>query len=215
MLERMIDRVRRAPELDDIILATTTNDADDTLKDLADQLGIPCFRGSEDDVMGRVLGAAVAFEADVIVELTGDCPVIDPRIVSRVIAQYRDSQVDYCANILERSYPIGMDVQVFSTAILADAAARTSDPQHREHVSLYIYRSPNRYSLRNVDAPREQFDPELRLTLDTPEDHKVLTAIFENLLPSKPHFSLNDIFALKNTLPEIFAANKTIAHRWV
>ena len=215
MLALMVERLRRVPSLSGIVVATTVNATDDPIEALAKELGIGCWRGSEDDVLVRVLDAAKAFEADVIVELTGDCPLIDPVIVEQCIKEYRAAGVDYLSNIMERTYPIGMDTQVFATKILDDVAKRTSDPTDHEHVSLYIYRHPELYSLKNIAAPAELHDPELRLTLDTRQDYQMIDAVFAALLPTKPHFSLADILALLKSNPELRGLNDHVAHRWV
>ena len=215
MLARMVERLKLVPSLDGIVVATTVNATDDPIEALAAELGIGCWRGSEDDVLKRVLDAAHAFQVDVIVELTGDCPLIDPMIVEQCIQAYRASGVDYLSNVLERTYPIGMDTQVFATKILDDVAKRTSDPTDHEHVSLYIYRHPELYSLKNIAAPAELHDPELRLTLDTRQDYQMIDAVFAALLPTKPHFSLADILALLKSNPELRGLNDHVAHRWV
>lgn len=215
MLERMVERVRRVPSIQGIIIATTTSAGDDPIVELGERMHINVYRGSEDDVMSRVLNAAQTYGVDVIVELTGDCPVIDPLLIERVIRAYVDNGVDYCSNILVRSYPIGMDTQVFGTHILADAFRRTSDPSDREHVSLFIYRHPELYSLHNVLADTHHCSPELRLTLDTTEDLRLLRGVFEDLLPQKPDFRLDDILEVLQRRPELREANAHIEHRWV
>lgn len=215
MLELMVERLRFVPELDQIVIATTVNATDDPVAALAERLGIGVWRGSEDDVLKRVLDAAKAHHADVIVELTGDCPLIDPAIVSSVIQTYRTAGVDYVANVLERSYPIGMDTQVFATRVLDDVARRTDDPADHEHVSLYIYRHPQIYSLLNVRAPAGEMRPELRLTLDTPEDLAVIRAIFGALRPKKRDFSLAEMIEFLDRNADIAAINSTVVHRHV
>ncbi|BAE52610.1 cytidylyltransferase domain-containing protein [Paramagnetospirillum magneticum] len=215
MLARMVERLKMVPSLDGIVVATTVNATDDPIEALAAELGIGCWRGSEDDVLKRVLDAAHAFEADVIVELTGDCPLIDPAIVETCVQAYRAAGVDYLSNVQERSFPIGMDTQVFATAILDDVARRTDDPTDHEHVSLYIYRHPELYSLKNVAAPPELRDPELRLTLDTPQDYQLIDQVFAALLPQGPGFALGDILALLQARPELRKINDHVAHRWV
>lgn len=215
MLQRMIERLRRVPALDGIVVATTTNASDDPIEELTRTLGVGCFRGSEDDVMERVLGAARAHDIDVIVETTGDCPLIDPAVVQTIIDDYFSTSVDYAANVLERTYPIGMDTQVFATEVLAEAFSLTDAPDDREHVSLFIYRHPELYTLNNRAAPEHQHDPQLRLTLDTAEDLAVIRAVFEALLPVKPDFGLDDILAWLRDHPEIRAINSTVQHRWV
>ena len=215
MLELMVERLRFVPEIDGIVIATTSNKTDDPVEALANRLGIGVWRGSEEDVLIRVLEAATAHRADVIVELTGDCPLIDPAIVSRVIGCYRQKGVDYVSNILVRSYPIGMDTQVFATKVLEDVARRTDDPIDHEHVSLYIYRHPELYSLANVSAPATETRPGLRLTLDTAEDLTVIRAVFAALRPKRIDFPVVDMVAFLDVHPEIAAINASVKHRYV
>lgn len=215
MLERMVERVRRAPSLDAIVIATTTNTTDDPVAALADRIGVDCWRGSEDDVLRRVLDAAHGHDVDVIVELTGDCPLIDPAVIEAVIARYRQGDCDYCANVLERTWPIGMDTQVFARHVLDDVARRTDDATDHEHVSLYIYRHPEFYRLANVAAPAAETRPELRLTLDTPEDLALIRAVYEALYPANPAFGLDEILAFLDARPEVAALNARVAHRRV
>lgn len=215
VLELMIERIKRVPSIDAIIIATTSNATDDCLKELAERLGVFCFRGSEEDVMGRVLGAAQAYDVDVIVELTGDCPMIDPMVVEECIVAYHRSGVDYVSNRLERTYSIGMDTQVFSTSALADAANRTQAPNDREHVSAYFYAyDHNLYTLKNVAAPPELTDPELAITLDTPEDYDLIKTIFELLYPQNPEFTLADILDLTVQEPRLREINRRIKRTW-
>lgn len=215
MLELMVERLRRVPSLDGIVIATTVNGTDDPVAALADRLGLGCWRGSEDDVLDRVLSAAHGHDAEVIVELTGDCPLIDPETVEAIIGRYRQGDCDYCANVLERSYPIGMDTQVFARDVLDDVARRTDDATDHEHVSLYIYRHPELYRLVNVSAPAALARPELRLTLDTPEDLALIRAVFDGLYPADPSFGLGEILAFLDARPEVAALNAAVEHRRV
>jgi spore coat polysaccharide biosynthesis protein SpsF len=215
MLELMIERLRFVSEIDHIVVATTVNASDDPIEALATKLGVGCWRGSEDDVLQRVLDAARGAAADVIVELTGDCPLIDPRVVAQTIAAYRASGADYVANVPTRTYPLGMETQVFATKVLEDVARRTSDPVDHEHVSLFIYRNPSLYSLVNLTAPQELTRPELRLTLDTPADLAVIRAVFAALRPTRRDFSLADILRYADAHPEIAAINSAVPHRYV
>jgi len=215
MLELMVERLRRVPTLDQIVIATTTNAQDDPIQVLAERLGVGCFRGSEEDVLGRVLGAARAYELDVIVETTGDCPLIDPAISERVIQTYLQAGVDYVSNILEITYPIGMDTQVFAVDVLAEVARLTQDPLYREHVSLYIYRHPQRFSLLNVAAPAELHDPDLHITLDTAEDYALISALVERLYPQDPAFDLAAILELVRHDPELRRLNAQVVRKSV
>ena len=211
-LAHMVERLGRVRSLDGIVIATTTNVADDAIVTLAEELGIGCHRGSEDDVLARVLSAAKAHDVDVIVETTGDCPLIDPNLVDSCIKSYLESDVDYVSNVLERTYPIGMDTQVFSTKVLDNVAKLTDDPDDREHVSLYIYRNPEIFKLQNVSAPPELSWPELGLTLDTPDDLRVIRHVFEALYPLDPCFDLVKVLELFHTDPSLAEINAHV-HR--
>jgi spore coat polysaccharide biosynthesis protein SpsF len=215
MLELMIERLRFVPELEEIVVATTTNRSDDVVAELAARIGAGCWRGSEDDVLARVLDAAQAHAADIIVELTGDCPLVDPAIVSRVIGHHRQSGADYVSNCLQQTYPLGMETQVFSTSVLADAARRTDDPEDREHVSLFIYRHPEIFSIADVKAPPAECRPELRLTLDTKEDLAVIRSVFDAFSARPRNFSLAEIVDYLDTHPEIAAMNAAVEQRHV
>jgi len=215
MLELMVERLRLVPSLTGVAIATTTNSADDIIATTAQRLGVDCHRGSEDDVMERVLNTARQVKADVIVETTGDCPLIDPGSVERCIQAWLAGGHDYVANVLKRTYPIGMDTQVFATDILADAFSRTDDVEEHEHVSLFIYRHPELYRLLNLEAEGRHLRPELRLTLDEPKDYELITWIFDRLYPANPAFGLDDMVALLDAHPEMAALNRDIRHRHV
>jgi len=202
--------------IDEIVIATTVNATDQPIVDLASRLGVGCFRGSEDDVLGRVLEAVQNVGADVIVELTGDCPLIDPEVASQVIEFYLLHDFDYVSNIhsptkagfgtdgrpnaVFESYPIGNDTEVFSVENLANADRETDVLEDREHVSTYLLNDP-KLSVGFVSAPMEYRRPELRLTLDYESDYRRIRKIFESLYPANPEFSLSDILALVDRLP--------------
>lgn len=214
-LERMVERVRRVPGIDQIVVATTVNATDDPIAELAAAMGVGCHRGSEEDVLQRVLDAANAYGLDVIVELTGDCPLIDPAVIAAVISTYRQAGVDYVSNCLNsRTFPLGMETQVFATQVLADVARRTSEAEDREHVSLYIYRHPELYSLRNHPAP-PPFQSDLRLTLDTPADYELIRRVYETLYPANPEFGLADILTLMECQPELRSLNAGVQQKHV
>lgn len=214
-LALMVERLRRVPALDAIFLATADHVSCDPIETLARELGVGCFRGSEDDVLDRVLKASRAARADLIVETTGDCPLIDPPTVEKVIQAFLAHDVDYCSNILERTYPRGLDVQVFPLRVLEEVARRTTDPADREHVSLYIYEKPGRFKLLNVESGYGPEVAELRLTVDTPEDFTLVRTIYEELYPARPDFTLPDILALLARRPELADVNRHVTQKHV
>ena len=209
LLAHQIERLQRVPSLDAIVVATTVNSIDEPIVELARMLGVGCFRGSEEDVLSRVLGAAQAYDADVIVEITGDCPAIDPDIVQHCIDKYFVTGADYVSNTLKRTYPGGMNVQVFSTKILAEVEYTTrGDMVAREHVSLPIYEHPERYNLYNVEAPPELSRPDIVIEVDVPADYDMIKAIFESLYPVNPEFGLTEILAFLDAHHEVEDLNK-------
>ena len=180
MLEYMINRVKKSNNIDDIIIATTINKEDDPIVELCKKLKVKFFRGSEDDVLLRVLNAHKHFKSDIIVELTGDCPLIDYKLIDKIINVYNNNNYDYVSNSHVRSYPDGFDVQVFSTELLGEVSLLTKDSYDRENVSSFIYRS-GRYKTFAVIAEDNLFWPELRVTLDDKGDYLLIKNIIENI----------------------------------
>lgn len=211
MLAHLIARLKRVPTLDQIVVATTTNAADDPVAELARAEGAACFRGAEHDVMSRVLGAAESVDADVIVEITGDCPVIDPMIVDQTVRLYRHNDCDYASNVQVRSYPIGMDTQVFSVKTLRKSFEMTDDPWVREHVTPHIRRNPDIFRQVTLVAPAELEWPELGLVLDEPADYELLKRVIEYFADAKRDFGCRDMIVLLKTVhPEWVDVNREV-----
>jgi spore coat polysaccharide biosynthesis protein SpsF len=211
-LQMQIERLKQSRYLDGICVATTTNASDDSVVALAGVLDVECYRGSEADVMGRVLGAARSARADIIVEMTGDCPFNDPALVDRGIEEFFSHDVDYASNTIHATYPNGFDVQVFSTATLADAAARTVEIIDRTHVSYYIYTHPGRYRCYNWEANEEERWPELRVTLDEKDDYAMLSAVAE-AFKSRMDFTAGDSIRYLRAHPEVAALNARVRQK--
>lgn len=214
-LEMLIGRLKGSKYLDGICVATTINVTDDPVVSLASRLNVGYFRGSESDVLGRVLNAAQSMSADIIVEITGDCPFVDPALVDRGIEEFFARDVDYAANVITLSYAIGFDVQVFPTKILAEVAELTQDPIDRTHVSYYIYNHPERYRLYNWEAEPECYGADLRMTLDERADLLALNKVAEALLPEHPHFSAKDVTQYLRAHPEVVAINQAVRQKEV
>ncbi|HMB45891.1 MAG TPA: glycosyltransferase family protein [Candidatus Methanoperedens sp.] len=213
MLELLIERLQSAKNINEIVVATTINDTDNPIIDLCNQLNVKYFRGNEEDVLKRVLDAAKSVSADLIVEITGDCPLIDPTIVDECIQLFLDGEYDYVSNSIEPSFPDGLDVKIFSVSVLEEVNNLTDDPVDHEHVSIYIYEHPERYCLKNLKANNEMFWPELGITLDTQEDYELINIIFEELYPVNPNFSALDIVNLIRGRPELLDINKDIKRK--
>jgi len=208
-LELLIERLKAVKEIEEIVVATTVNKTDDIIEALCRRLKVRCFRGSENDVLSRVLQAAQSVKADIIVEITGDCPLADPDLIRTCLKTFLEGDYDYLSNgSLKRTFPDGLDVQVFPVKVLQEVSTLTHDPSDREHVSHYIYTHPERYKLKNYEADKELHWPELAITLDTPEDLILITRIFEALYPKDRLFSAYDIVRFLRANPELTSVNK-------
>jgi spore coat polysaccharide biosynthesis protein SpsF len=179
---------------------------------LCENWQISCFRGSEDDVLDRYYHAALEFEAEAVVRVTSDCPLIDPGVISRVVAAFSENhpKYDYVANTLERTFPRGLDVEVFSVEALTRAFRNATGGQ-REHVTRHMYESPNEYKLKNVTYRTDQSSH--RWTVDTPEDFELIRKIIETLFPKKPEFTLEDCLELLGRHPEWTRINRHIKQK--
>lgn len=213
MLEHLVNRLKSVNSIDQIVLATTVNTTDEVLVSEAKRLRIDCFRGSEDNVMERVIGAASSVDADTIVEITGDCPIIDPGIVEQCIQMFKAHDVDYVSNAIYRSYPDGMDVQVMSFKSLQLSAKMTCDPFDLEHVSLHIRRNPKLFSHVHLISPPEQHWPELGLTLDEVKDYRLIDALICFFNPSKPLFSCLDAIQHIKDHPNLASINSNVVRK--
>ena len=213
MLELLVERLKRCRLVDQIVIATTYDPADQIIEELARRLQIGCFRGSVDNVLQRVLQAAQSHSADLIVETTGDNPLIDPEIVDQLVTLFLSGAYDYVSNDLQETFPDGLNAKLFLTKTLADVDELTQDPLDQEHVSLYIYEHPERYRLGNLAAPPDLHRPDIRLTVDTAEDLALVSRIFESLYPQNPEFSARDIVRLLDKCSEWLGINRHIQQK--
>lgn len=210
MLSCLVDRLRQVKSIHDIVLATTVNGADDSLETFARKENIAFFRGSEEDVMGRVIDAADSVGADIVVEITGDCPIIDPILVEQTIQMFHHNQCDIASNSFVRSYPDGMDTQVFFLETLKRSAAMTKEPLDREHVTLHIFNHPQLFRPVYLIAPPDLFWPDLGLTLDEREDYELLRRIIKHFGNSNPYFSCSNVLELLRERPDWVEINRKV-----
>lgn len=215
MMELLVERVRRSRLIDEIVISTTVNQTDDVLVRCAQNLGVGYFRGSEEDVVERVVGAMESADADIVVQLTGDCPLLDWEVIDQLIRLYQANTFDYVSNTLVRSYPRGLDCQVVSMATLRESLRIASDPAQHEHVCLSIYERPEKFRLFNLMAPPELCYPGQRWTLDTEEDYRFLSAIYEALYANNPAFTSADVLAFLAVHPEVESINREIRQKAV
>lgn len=203
MIEHVIKRVSDSVTLDSVVVATTEDSSDDRLAGLCERMNIPIFRGSTEDVLDRYFRAASMFNADVIVRVTGDCPLIDPAVVDEVVHHYRSNQFDYVSNTNPPTYPDGLDTEVFSFETLSKAWKEAGLSSEREHVTPFIRKRPDKFKLGNVENDEDL--SRLRWTVDTYEDFSFVERVVG--LVEREDFGMNDVLAVISRNPEIPAIN--------
>jgi len=217
MLYRLLERLHQCHRVDEVCLATSTDPSDEILVRVAEEAGVAAYQGPLDDVLTRVIGAARSVGADVIAEITGDCPLADPGIVDAVVERYLKGGYDYVTNVLdELTFPIGFDVQLFSLPLLEEISRLTLDPSDRENVTSFIYRYPERYRLLNVRAPRALDRPRYRLCVDYPQDFELIAQIYQALYPANPAFDARAIIEFLDSRPDLANVNTSMpnAFEW-
>jgi len=210
LLQIFLERASKSKLINEIIVATTTNPKDDAIVNLCKKLNFRYYRGSEDDVLDRVLQAAKSLEANIIVELISDNPLIDPKVIDNAIQYFLSSKYDYISNFQPLTFPSGIGVQIFYLKVLEEVSSLTNDPFDRENVTWYIYHHKERYKCGNYSAPEYLKDRKLRLDLDYIEDYEFIKKIFENF--DDFHFSLKDVMDFLKKNPELRKIN---ANRYV
>ena len=217
LLGHLISRLRWANLLDDIVVATSTNPENDIIETFCKNGNISCFRGDENDVLGRTLGALQFMNATIGVEVFGDCPLIDPAVVDFIIEKFINDidEPDFVSNDLKTTFPPGMEVEVFNVDALKDASKRTNDPVIREHGTLFIRQNQLIYKVVNVVAPKKWYRPELELEVDTEEDIYVVTKIFEYFSTKKnENFGIEEIIKFMDANTDIKNKNINVPRHW-
>ncbi len=217
MLERVIDRALAIDHIDQVVVATSSKPADQRVASLAQKLGVPCFRGSESDVLDRYYQTAEAYRANAVVRITADCPLLDPQISSLVVRRFLEIRPDYCANTLERTFPRGLDTEVVSIQALETSHREATESPDREHVTRFIWRQPQKFTLLSVRGSDDNSNH--RWTVDTPEDLEFVKKIYRHIL-NTPHgeraFHGSDkILALLHKHPDWVDINASIEQKSV
>lgn len=216
VLERVLERVKACVLIDLVVVATTTKPADDVIKDLADKIDTPCFRGSEDDVLKRYYEAAKKYEADTVVRVTSDCPLIDPALLCGMVEAFnrmkeRGVKVDYLTNALTRTYPRGLDAEVFGMDALERAHREAAQAFEREHVTTYIRMRPEVFTLREVKSAQDLSG--YRWTLDTEDDFRLIQEIYKTLHKEGEIFGTMEVLELIKRRPELSEINAHVKQK--
>lgn len=209
-LARVLARLRRAATIGEVIVATSNTPGDDVIVAECKRLKTNAFRGEENDVLDRYYQAAQFSKAEVVVRITADCPLIDPELVDETVTRFLQERPDYASNALVRTYPRGLDTEVFSMQALEIAWREAAQPYQRAHVTPYIYQNPERFKVLAVKA--EQNYGDLRWTLDTEPDLAFLRAVYSRF-GGRDTFGWRDVLRLLEREPSLSEINRHVAQK--
>jgi len=213
VLWHVIERVKQAENIDQIIIATTTHKRDKIIFEKAKKWGVKAYQGSEEDVLARYYEAANKYDVDTVVRITSDCPLIDPHVIDEIVEYYNKNDYTLVTNagsdLNNRTYPRGLDTEVFSFKVLEKAYKKGEEKYQREHVTPYIYENHEDifYYKNNKDLSN------YRLTLDTKEDFELTKALYDKLYNGKHNFYLNEIIEVLNENKELLKINQKIKQK--
>jgi spore coat polysaccharide biosynthesis protein SpsF len=214
VLEQVIRRAKKCRMVNEVIVATTTDEEDNQIVKIAENNDIRYFRGSRDDVLSRYYFAAKMAKADIVVRITSDCPCIDPKVIDRLITHHINGGFHYSSNTIKRTFPHGLDAEVFNFDVLEEAHFNANKPFEREHVCPYMYTTnKDRFKLGFIEAQKEEYAPDIRITLDTEEDYALLCAVFDYLYDKDNFFNVVDIVKLFEAKPWLKLINKKIVQK--
>jgi spore coat polysaccharide biosynthesis protein SpsF len=215
LLWHVVRRVQRIASLDGFLVATSTERADDRIEGLCLRHRWPCFRGDEKDVLDRYYQAARHVQTRHVVRVTADCPLLCPHQTGLLLEHHLHAGADYTHNVTVwgSGMPLGTGGEVITFEALEMSWREGREPHHREHVSEYIYEHPERFRIEKVPAPPELRRPELRLTVDTPEDLELIRAIYDRLYCAGETIRLLDAIALLDAEPRLREINRHVGQR--
>jgi spore coat polysaccharide biosynthesis protein SpsF len=213
VLAHMIERHRRSRYTDEVVVAAPDNEADEPIAALCKKMSCAIFRGNEQDVFSRVVSAARQYGADIVVDGMADTPLVDHRIVDKLIELLVEGPYDCTSNEFEETYPVGLDARVFDFAALEKSEANDREAMYREHAGYSIRSRPEKYKLGNLKGEGKLSWPALRLTLDTKEDYALISAVYDALYPENQDFSADDIVTFLKAHPELVALNSGIQQK--
>ena len=201
MIIRQLERVTRAERIDRIVVATSTDPSDDALADLLTTAGYDVRRGSLNDVTGRFADVVAEFEPDSFVRLTADCPLTDHEVIDDVIAGHLTSGADYTSNVIERTYPQGLDVECVTAEAYSRLLQFVLNVREREHVTLGIYERPSEFSVHSVTQGVDL--SALRWTVDRQDDLDFVRSVYSHLYSNNPDFNQANVFELVARVPSL------------
>jgi len=214
VMAHMIERHRRSRYTDEVVVATTVNATDDPVVALCKEMNCAYYRGSEDDVLGRIVEAGTEHNADILVQGMADSPLIDWRIIDRLVEMLEEGGFDATSNEFEKEkYPDGFDMRVYRFPVLKKFEEEHKGEGYREHAGYQLRKDSVHYKRGLLLAEGDMFWPALRLTLDTIEDYKLISAVFDELYPKSPDFSADDVVAFLKKRPDLVSINAEIKQK--
>lgn len=208
ILAHLIERLKRVPIVNEIVVATTTKPQDLPIEQLCKKLSIPIYRGDEKDVLGRYLEAARLFKAEVVIRSTADEPYNDPQIMHQFLQAHLTKQADYTCNNFPRTFPYGSTVEIVNFPALERVTQLGKRPPDREHVTFYIHHHPQEFTIQNIEATGKLRRPDIRYCVDTEEDLTLVRAIDAHLGNTHPYFTMEQIIDFLDQHDEIRQINR-------
>jgi spore coat polysaccharide biosynthesis protein SpsF len=210
MLARVVRRAQRARSVDEVLVATTTEAGDEPILAECAKLEVPVFRGDAEDVLDRTYRAAQAYHAEGIVRVTSDCPLIDPGVIDKIVRAFLEAKPDYASNVIERTYPRGLDTEVMSLSALGRVWRQAAEPYQRIHVCPYFYQNPEKFDLLNVTHEKDYSAD--RWTVDTSEDLAFVREVYRRL-GNDDGIRWTDVLALLEEEPALGELNREIQQK--
>ena len=195
----IIDRLRLSSKIDEIIVATTTKNEDKVIQKYCEKWGVNCYAGSSENIISRLIGATSQIKTDVILQITGDNPFVDPKLIDLAIEIYNKNDFDYVCNHLPRTLPLGLEIKIFSRKTLLEVKKMAKNKVDKQHGSSFIYKNPEKFSIFNIYY-NDSSQKDLRLTIDQPEDYETVINILSKV---KTNFFIDDILKIVKNNPEV------------
>ena len=212
ILELIVKRLQGCRLLTEVVIATSEHPRDAVIIKFAQERGFPVGAGPEQDVLGRYYKVAQSRQVDLIVRITGDCPLIDPEVTDSVIKRHLENEnADFTSNVVERTFPRGFDTEVITFSCLKRLYEEAREEVYREHVTNYLYDYPEKFLIQSVTSPVDHSS--LRICVDTEEDFQLVSKIYEALYRKNPHFGFNEIIQLVNDRPELKKINAVVEQK--
>lgn len=213
VLGQVIKRLKRSKKLDSIIVATTAEKNAAEIIKIAKRENVKYSKGSLENVLSRYYSAAKENDLDIIARITSDCPCIDPEILDSAVEKHLKTNADYTATTFTRTFPRGLDVEIFNFAALEKTYKNSRKSYEKEHVTPYIYENPAFFKISSVTAPKKLYGPDIRITLDTNEDYALLCAVYGFLYARNKYFTATDIIRLFKKKPWLKLINKNVIQK--